>query len=261
MRLLVEDGHDIAPTPFGPCPRYRARSAMNRPTLPFASRDQIPETVSLGVATEVGEVIVSFLANAFQLRWPNARLVIMEGRGPTLEEWVVHRRVDVAILDDASKFPELQLIPALRDKLGLIASVHSELGGDVRPLPLRELGRLPLILPREHHRFRRRLNQIAQQRGVEISLALEVDGVAMITSLVRSDVGFSVLPRAAVQTEVARGGLAFRPIKQPSLTCNSSIAFHRSASSTYVATFAEMIRLAITTYAREGAWPTVKLAT
>jgi DNA-binding transcriptional LysR family regulator len=261
MQSLPGGEQDITLTPFGPCLRKRVRSTVNRPTLPFTSRDRSPKTISFGVNTEVGEIIVSFLANAFHLRWPNARLVIMEGRGSTLEEWVTHRHVDVAILDETSKLPELQLIPALRDKFGLIASVHSEIGEDVGPLSLRELGRLPLILPREQHWFRRRLDQIARRRGVQLFPALEVDGVAMITSLVRSDVGFSILPRSVVQTEVARAGLAFRPITQPSLTCNSSIAFHRSASGTFVATFAEMIRLAITTYALEGAWPTVKLIT
>ncbi|HTI81478.1 MAG TPA: LysR substrate-binding domain-containing protein [Acetobacteraceae bacterium] len=257
MQLVISGGHDIAPVPAGSRRRF-----PGTPTQPSAShQDQPPETISLGIAAEVGEAIVAFLANAFQLRWPNSRLVIREGRGSTLDEWVTDRSVDVAILDEGSKHPELQLIPILRDKLGLVASVHSEMGGERRPLPFRELGRLPLILPHEKHWFRRRLDRIALQCGVQLSLALQVDGISMITSLVRKDVGFSILPRAAVQTEIACGDLAFRRITQPSLSSNSSIAFHRSAAGTHVATFAEMIRLAIATYAREGAWPRVKVAT
>jgi DNA-binding transcriptional LysR family regulator len=262
MQLVVADGHDIAPTPLGPCQRNRVRTMMNSRALPFASPcDQTPETISLGVAAEVGETIVAWLANAFRLRWPNSRLVVREGRGSTLHEWITHRRVDVAILDDGAGHPDLELVPILKDKLGLVASIQSEVGWNREPLPFRELGRLPLILPREQHWLRRRLDLIALRRGVQLSLALQVDGVSMITSLVQNEVGFSVLPRAAVQAEVARGGLVFRTIKQPSLNYNSSIAFHRSAMGTHVATFAEMIRLAITTFAGEGAWPSVKLVT
>ena len=56
MQLVVGDGHDIAPTLVGRCQRNRVRTMMNSPGLPFASRlDQLPETISLGVAAEVGE--------------------------------------------------------------------------------------------------------------------------------------------------------------------------------------------------------------
>jgi DNA-binding transcriptional LysR family regulator len=81
----------------------------------------------------------------------------------------------------------------------------------------------------------------------------------MTTSLVRSRLGFSILPRAVVQMELARGELTFRPIEQPSVTCISSIGFHRAALGTHVAAFADMTRLAMAKFAREGAWPGVGL--
>jgi LysR family transcriptional regulator, nitrogen assimilation regulatory protein len=261
VQLLIRHGRGMALTSAGACLRDRASTVVQLLALPLTSPtpDQMPEAISFGVTAEVGRVIVPFLATAFQLRWPNAHLAIREGRGCTLEEWLIHRHVDVAILDDPPALEELELIPVLRDRLGLVAPVYSDLGQDIRPLPVRELGRYPLILPQEQHWLRRRLDQVAHQRGIQLSPVLQVDSVPMITSLVRGELGFSILPRSVVEMEVARGELTFRPIVQPSLPCNSSVGFHRAAPGTQVATFANMTRLAVTTFAREGAWPGVEL--
>jgi LysR family nitrogen assimilation transcriptional regulator len=261
VRLLIRHGRGMALTSAGACLRDRANTAVQLLALPLTAPmpDRTPDTISLGITAEMGRIIVPFLATVFQLRWPHARLVIREGRGSTLEEWLVHQQVDVAILDEPPTLNELVLIPVLRDKLGLVAPVHTGLDHEARPLPVRELGRFPLILPREPHWLRRRLDQVAFQRGVGLSPALQVDGASMITALVRGEHGFGILPRAVVQMEVARGELAFRPIEQPCLTCISSVGFHRAAAGAHVATFADMTRVAIVKFATEGAWPEVGL--
>lgn len=260
VQLLIRRGHEIVLTSAGACFRDRANTAMRLLTSPLASRtpDRILESISLGIRAELGRIIVPFLANASRLRWPNLRLEIKEGEGSVLEEWLIDRHIDVAVLDDPPTLAELVLTPVLKQKLGLVASVYSDLGPDARALPLDELVHLPLILPCAQHSFRRSLDRVAQQRGIRLSPILQVDSVAMITSLVRSEVGYSIMPYALIQAEIAFGGLAFHPIKQPSLTFSSSIAFHRAAPGIHTA-FAEMIRLAITSFANEGAWQGAEL--
>jgi DNA-binding transcriptional LysR family regulator len=257
VQLFIRRGHEIVLTSAGTCLRDRASTAIRLLTSPLASRapDRTPETISLGVTAELGRIIVPFLANASRLRWPNLRLEIKEGVGSVLEEWLIAEHIDLAVLDDPPTLAELVLMPVLKDKLGLVASIYSDLGPDARALPLDELAHFPLILPCGQHALRRSLDRVTRQRGVRLSPILQVDSVAMITSLVRSEIGFSIMPYALIHAEIACGGLAFHPIKQPCLTFNSSIAFHRTATPSGIqTTFAEMIRLAITAFANEGAW-------
>jgi LysR family nitrogen assimilation transcriptional regulator len=112
-----------------------------------------------------------------------------------------------------------------------------------------------LILPEPQHWIRRRLDRAAQQYGVRLTPVLQVNSTALTKVMVRGGLGHAVLPLSAVQDEIGRGALGFRPIGQPPLTCTRVIAFHRAASNTLVAAFAAMACDAMTAAAQDGAWP------
>jgi LysR family nitrogen assimilation transcriptional regulator len=260
-QLLIRHGRGTMLTAAGACLRDRASAAVELLTQPLtpAPRDDASEMISLAVTAEMGGIVGPSLAKSFQARWPHLRLAILEGRGSTLEEWLIHGSADVAILEDPPALPELELTPMLVDSLGIVGSINEDALLDTRPLAIRELSRYPLILPRGQHWLRRRLNQVTLQRGVQLSSVFEVDSIAVIKSLVCSGVAFSILPNAAIQGELSRGVLAFRPVGQPVMTCNSSIAFRRDATDVRIAEFAEMTRDAVTALARNGAWPGTRL--
>jgi LysR family nitrogen assimilation transcriptional regulator len=88
---------------------------------------------------------------------------------------------------------------------------------------------------------------------------LQVNSIALTKMMVRSGLGYAILPRSSVQDEVARGALCFRPIGQPPLTCTRVIAFHRAAANTLVAAFAVMACDAMATLAENGAWPDAQI--
>ena len=260
-QLLIRHGRGTMLTAAGACLRDRANAAIQLLTQPLtpATRDDTSETISLAVTAEMGGSIAPSLAKAFQTRWPHLRLAILEGRGSMIEEWVIHRNADVAILEDPPALAELELRPVLADSLGIVGPANQDTPPDTRPLAIRELSRYPLILPREQHWLRRRLNQVTLQRGIQLSPVFEVDSIAVIKAMVCSGVAFSVLPNAAIHGELLRGVVMFRAIGQPILTCNSSIAFRKDATDPRVAEFAEMARDAITTLAKNGAWPGTRL--
>ena len=112
-----------------------------------------------------------------------------------------------------------------------------------------------LILPGGQHWLRRRLDHAAQRYGVMLRPVLQVDSAALAKSMVRGGLGCTVLPHTAMQEDVARGALAFRPIGQPALGCTYFVTFRRAASNTLVAPLAAMACEAIATLAEGGAWP------
>ena len=142
------------------------------------------------------------LALAFRSRWPDVTLDIREGNGADLEEWLLHRHVDLAILQDPPALPDIEITPMLTESLGLVAPVHSHLVADTRPMSLRELGGDSLILPGPQHWIRRRLEIAAQQSGMRLNMVLQVNSIALAKVMVRSGLGCTIFRAALCRTRL-----------------------------------------------------------
>jgi DNA-binding transcriptional LysR family regulator len=205
--LLLRHGRGVTPTPAGACLRDRLHTVMQLLAAPLdeAEPKVLPGVISLGVPAETGGPLIVPLVRSCRLRWPHVTLEVREGFGADLAEWIAHRYVDVAILEDPPLLSELEVIPIMTEDLGLVAPVHSRIAQDPRPLPVRELTSEPLILPSEQHWLRRRLDRATMQRGVNLAPVLQVDSTTLSKLMVRSGFGYTVLPGTSVQAEVAQG--------------------------------------------------------
>lgn len=261
--LLLRHARGVTLTRAGACLRDRLHTVLQLLASPLdeGGAEPVVDRVSLAVPAEAGTPLIAPLARTFRERWPDVTLDVREGNGAELEEWLLHRHVDLAVLQDPTPLADLTVVPMLSEDLGLVAPVHSHLAQERKPLNLRELAGETLILPGSQHWLRRRLDHAAQQCGVRLSPVLQVNSAALTRMMVRGGLGCSVLPSSAVHEEVALGALAFRPIGRPPLTCTSAIAFHRAASNTLVAAFAAMARDVVATLATNGAWPGAELVT
>jgi LysR family transcriptional regulator, nitrogen assimilation regulatory protein len=257
IQLLIRHGRGVTLTPAGMRLRDRLQAVTELLASPLdeAAPERIPRTISVAVSADVGPLLVIPLARAFRSRWPDVTLEVREGGGADIEEWLLHRYVDVAMLQDPPSLPEIELTPVLSESLGLVAPVHSRLANDVGTLSLRELDRDFLILPGTEHWIRRRLDRAAQQSGVSLNPVLQVNSTVLSKVMVRSGLGHTILPRSSVQDEIARGALAFRPIGEPPLTCTRVVAFHRVSPNALTASFATMMCDAMVSLAEGGAWP------
>jgi LysR family nitrogen assimilation transcriptional regulator len=261
-QLLVRSGRTVTLTQAGIRLRDRLDTVMqliNSPLDDEPATELAPDTVSLAIPAEAGAQLIPPLAEEFRARWPHVTLDIREGSGADLEEWLLHRRVDIAILQDAPPHAELAITPVVTETLGVVASVRSTLAEDYRPLRLRELADEKLILPARQHWIRRRVAAAEHQYGVRLNPILQVNSVPLTKAMVRQGLGCSILPYTAVHEEVSRGALAFRPITHPSLFSTRSVAIHRAASAPIVADFARIACEAMATLADSEAWPGVQI--
>jgi LysR family nitrogen assimilation transcriptional regulator len=261
-QLLLRHGRGVTLTPAGACLRDRLQTVRQLLASPLDDipDDQPPTRLSLAIPADSGLPLITPLARAFRQRWPDLTLDVREGNGADLEEWLLHRHVDLAVLQDPPSLPELNTTPLLTEALGLVAPVHSALVRDGRPLSLREFAGDSLILPSRPHWIRRRLDSAAQQYGVQLNPVLQVTSIALTKAIVRGGLGCTVLPRSAVQDEVDSGALAFRPVGQPPLICTRVIAFHRAASNSLVPAFAGVVRESVIALALAGAWAGAQVA-
>jgi DNA-binding transcriptional LysR family regulator len=214
--------------------------------------EQTTGTVTLALPSEAAPFLAPRLIEACRERWPNVTLAIREGSSASLEEWVLARQVDLAVLQDPPGFDELRIEPVATERLGLVSGVRT--ATDAGPIRVRELSGLKLILPHARNWTRRLVESAAFRRGVVLERVREVDGVALIKEMVRDGLGHTVLPRIAVQEEVARGSLTFRPIEHETLLTVHAIAWRGSAVAPFVADAGLLVRDTMSDIARSGAW-------
>ena len=172
--------------------------------------------VTIGMPPSIGRRLTLPLIEGFREQLPRARLTIVEGLSANIAEWIGSGRADLGLLYNPDAQPELELTPLLRERLCLVEPGRGQRASP-KPLPLRELGSYPLILPERHQSIRRLLQTQATLAGVKLDIAWEVSSVPAIIDLVCARVGHAVLTASAVDASGRSSELAVRPIVEPEL--------------------------------------------
>ena len=255
--LLVRHGRGVTTTQAGIRLLERVDAVvrlLNAPLGPDEPRAAPGGTLSLAVPAELAGALVMPVLTALRERLPEVTPVVKESVDGVADSWLLAGQVDLAILADPSELEELHIERALTERIGVVAAPHTSLAGSTRPLRLRDLDSLPLILPGKRHWLRRLLARTAFQRGARCEPAFEVDGLAVTKEMVRRGLGYAVLPASAVREEEARGALVFRPLDQPTLTATYAVACAQEAPA-LVRHAATAVCGALHTLAVSGTWP------
>jgi LysR family nitrogen assimilation transcriptional regulator len=222
-----------------------------------ASSDRLSGHIGLGLTPAVGARVSAPIVETFRERWPAIGLHIREGLSSSLQEWLLDRRVDLAIVYNQPPLDAFDMLPLCSEAMVIVAPPDDTLidqrGG--APLRIRDLADLPLIVPGFPHANRRVLEQAAVQHGVHLRVILEVDSVSLTKALVRRGLGYSLLTYTAIQDEVARGELKSLPLERPSIRSIVSLAMLREQrASRLVRAMADVVRESMRELVVEGAW-------
>ena len=141
--------------------------------------------VTIGLPPSIGRRLTLPLIEGFRQHLPRARLTIVEGLSANIAEWITSGRADLGLLYNPDAMPELEITPLLRERLCLVepAAARGKRAAP-KPLPLRELGSYPLILPERHQSIRRLLETQATLAAVKLNIAWEVSSIPAIIDLV-----------------------------------------------------------------------------
>ena len=198
------------------------------------ARDELRDTarvvggsVSFGMPPSMSAAIGSRLVQVFLERYPQVKLQIVEAFSGHVNEWLVSGRIDMAIINSARRSPTIRM-----DPLATVDLFHMIHRGMVDRSEQRQetvaFDRLldtPLILPGRHHGLRRQLDSVAQQRGRELNVLVEIDALEAMKNLVRQGIASTVLPHGAMLKEVDDPELVVRRLTDPEVTMQFMIAY------------------------------------
>jgi LysR family nitrogen assimilation transcriptional regulator len=194
-----------------------------------ASVDEERGHFAIGLPPAISLLIGVDLISAFQERWPLVSLHVREGLSSSLQEWVLDRRVDIAVLYNQPMLDAFDVRPIFSEPMVLVGPAND----NVIPaaIHIRDLAGVPLILPGLPHSNRLLIEHAALQQGVRLRVDLEVDSVVLTKSLIKAGAGYAILAYAAVQRESAHGELMLHVIERPAILSSVAITTLREQRS------------------------------
>src|SRR5665213_3354909 len=111
-------------------------------------RSPVSARITLGVPPAAGRLLIPPFAERFQKEWPQTTLHMREGVASSLQEWLLEKRIDIAVLHNPPHLEALNISPLLTERMCVIGPPQRYLKTrHPASFRIRELGELPLILP------------------------------------------------------------------------------------------------------------------
>lgn len=188
-----------------------------------SARDEPVGRIVIGLPPSMGRRLALPLVQSFRIKFPKARLAIVEGLSTHLAEWISTGRVDLGLLHNPEANQAIEVTPVLDESLGMVSPARPG-GKAARPLPLAELIRYPLILPERAHAMRKLLETQAALAGIKLDVVLEISSVQSILDLVAAGYGHAVLTQTALDASGRAEAFSLRILEKPALTSTLCLA-------------------------------------
>jgi len=258
VKLFTRSARGMALTPAG-------RTFAEHAKLVLTDADRAKEAVRQQAADPQGPVVLGLpttvalaatvpIVQACRARYPRIQLQVIEAYSGFLREWLQMGRLDLALLFGDEPDPDLLKRVLLEEPLALVAPPGA--AAFKKPLRLRHLAALELVLPGREHGLRRIIDEACAQQGVRLNVVAEIDSLTSVKKAVTAGVGHTILSPSSVTEEVAAGQLKSATIEEASMrrrvVCASRLTRPSNpASAAVIGLATELIRGMV----GSGTWP------
>ena len=198
-----------------------------------ARRDEPVGQIVVGLPPSLARRLTLPLIEMFRAELPKARLAIIEGFSVHLAEWLATNRVDLGLVYNPEPLPTIEITPVLQERLCLIGPAPKAVRGVAtapgitparKEIALKDVARLPLVMPQRGHIFRKLMESQAALAGVALNVAWEVSSVPAILDLVLGGHGYAALTDSAIRTLARPEQLLVTPIRDPQIKSTLCLA-------------------------------------
>jgi len=262
--LLYRHGRGVSLTPDGERLLEQLRPLlrqMESAVLELQDERSSPSgVVTVGLPPTFCGIFGIKLVTALHRDFPRIRLNVVTGYSGYIHEWLTDARIDLAILHDARRSPQIIVDPLVMFDLSLVSARSSlaPAAASQEVISVKELQGVPLVLPTRNHGLRRTVEQAAEEAGITLTVAYEVDTLELMREIAVAGLAHTVLSVSAVQREVNAGVLVVRRIEKPTMHTKLLIASAANRPITRaVKTVDKTIRSIVREMARDPAYASV----
>src|SRR5436190_4274227 len=185
-----------------------------------AHRDEPVGHIAIAMPPTLARLHTLPLIRAFRKELPNARLAIVEGFSVHITEWLASGRADLGLVYNPEPLPSLEIQPLRDERLCLVSPTNDAPAG---PVALRQLSKIPLVMPERGQIFRKLTESAAAMAGVQLRVEWEVSSVPAILDLVSAGIGHAALAEDAIRPFQHLKRLAVTPLVQPGIKITSCL--------------------------------------
>jgi LysR family nitrogen assimilation transcriptional regulator len=231
VKLLRRHARGVELTPAGSIVLKRAEFLIQtlRQIKEEVSADTALVTghVAMAVPPAAGGIIVPHLIKALAQSHPEISIHVVEAIGGALQELAVSGEADLVVVHNPLPSPALRIIPLVQEAMFVVSPPGWQ--NERRSFAIKELLRLPLILPSYPHYSRLILEQMAARHSIQLNVVVEADGAALTRNLIAAGLGHGVMTLPPVQKQSERRELVAVPISDRSLHSTLALTFRRDA--------------------------------
>ncbi|OWQ47113.1 hypothetical protein CDL60_12070 [Roseateles noduli] len=222
----------------------------------LADGQHLTGEVILGLPTTVALAATVPLLRLVRARLPLVRLRIVESHSGFLREWLQTGRLELSILFEDRQEPWLSQRQLLTEQLVLVSAAGAGAPPLAREVSLRELSRLPMILPNTEHGLRRIIDAACRANGVQLDVVAEIDSLPAVKTAVAAGLAYTILSPGSVSEELRQGHLRQAVIRDPEIrrTICSCFALTRSPGPAARAV-SDLVDEVIRELVLTGQWP------
>ncbi|OMP96747.1 tricarballylate utilization LysR family transcriptional regulator TcuR [Raoultella terrigena] len=200
IRLLQRTSRGVTPTSAGLAFYFQAQLALRHAddAILAAREARLSGHVSVGMAPSTASILGMPFINAMRESYADVRLHVVESLSGNLERMINTRQIDLAVVFQKEKILRWGARPILEERLFLIGTyaVLADITDDA--ISPSQLANIPLIMPSQGHGLRGRLEAIGQEHAIKLDIAAEIDGLTLLMRAVRSGLGATLQPGAAI---------------------------------------------------------------
>jgi LysR family transcriptional regulator, nitrogen assimilation regulatory protein len=202
----------------------RTLVSMAEPLL--ASVVQLREAVSKAAETPRGEVVVGMpqsispglaplVLDECAKAFPGLSIHVMEGLSVFLTEWLLNRKIDVAVMTNFGEVEGVRTTHLAHEEFMFVSRQDGHSCHEGSEIGFSEVAAAPMVLSSH---FRRLIENTTKDLGHRLNVTLELDSVALIKEIVSTSSQCSILPYASVHREALDGSLYVASIVKPAIT-------------------------------------------
>jgi LysR family tcuABC transcriptional regulator len=255
-RLLQRSSVGVLPTDAGLAFLQQAQLTLRHAddAVRAARLARLSGHVSIGLAPTTASVLGVPLLQAMHIRYPDIRLHFVEALSGHLGNMLNARQLDLAIVFQPDTARRWHLSPLLDEKLFLVASPALDGAPGSARVRMKQLAKLPLVLPSSTHDLRIMVETAFARAKISPHVVLEVDGLALLMSVVRMGIAASIQPGAAM-TRLAGAGLNHAQIADAGVGRKNLLASLSDDELSPAGLAARVVLLDVArTLVREGRW-------
>ncbi len=199
--LLRRAGRGVKLTETGEMLRRRASDLLRQAERlrdDIRGRGSAPTgALRIGANPSFGNTVFPSLAASYTARYPEVRLHFVTDLTLHVQEAVRNGRLDYGIIAFPDRDPTLITQRVANESIHLVSHRSTDLGlGPV--CTVRQLARVPLLLPGLPHRERLGYERLAAAKGETLQCRMEADSLPILRDLARLGLGHLLLPSTAV---------------------------------------------------------------